>query len=53
MTRRFGDDKGETADIFGRKLPEDLRDRATLGFLLLFGGEGKPAAVEKSLNVGL
>lgn len=53
MTRRYGDDTGETAAIFGRKLLEDLSDRATLGSLPLFGGKGKPAAAGKSLNVGL
>lgn len=39
-----------TADISERK---HLSDKATLGSLLLFGGEGKPAAAGKSLNVGL
>lgn len=42
-----------TADISERKHLEDLSDKATLGSLLLFGGEGKPAAAGKSLNVGL
>lgn len=43
----------EVLQIFGRKLLEDLSNRATLGSLLLFGGEGEPAAAGKSLNVGL
>lgn len=41
------------ADMFGRKLPDHLSDRAILGSPLLCGGEGKPAAAGKGLNVGL
>lgn len=52
MTRRYAVDTGEAlaADMFGRKL---LSDGATLGSLLLPGGEGKPEAAGKSLKVGL
>lgn len=51
MTGRYGDGTGGTADVFGRKLLEGRSDGATLGSL--FGGEGKPAATRKSLNVRL
>lgn len=54
MTRRYGDDRGETADEFGRKLLEGGgSDRAAYVGLSAAAGRKASCSGEKSLNVGL